>query len=105
MQAEGGLTSLRRMSIGLSCCKLMAVAMGSAVYGTPHKQSNFSSATLANMSSDTWPQQLQPNSPNAGRQKAIKQGMSAWRDSLWTLLRACSVVAILDRHQFNWPGA
>ena len=49
-----GRTSLRRMSMGFPCCRLMAVAIGRAVYGTPHKQSNFSSATLANISSDTW---------------------------------------------------
>jgi len=49
----GGGTSLRRMSMGLECTRDMQVAMGRAVYGTPHMTLNSRCSTFCHISSET----------------------------------------------------
>jgi hypothetical protein len=48
-----GRTSLRRISMGVPCSSDIVVAMGSAVYGTPHITSNFTPCTLRHITSAT----------------------------------------------------
>lgn len=55
LQTSAGrhLTSFRRISIGVPCSSDIVVAMGSAVYGTPHITSNCTPCTFRHITSAT----------------------------------------------------
>ena len=53
------------MSIGAPCSRLMQVAMGSAVYGTPHMTSKRTSATFPHITSATCTARLARNTKAA----------------------------------------
>ena len=76
---------MRRMSIGFPCSSDMTVAMGSAVYGTPHMLSKGSAATLAHMISETCAQARRRAGLRA-RLWGIRKGLGR---AFWARVRAC----------------